>query len=48
MLQNYLWFIYAIACAVLWGIQYATIEQLLKVIPIHLVMLVYLMASTLV
>jgi drug/metabolite transporter (DMT)-like permease len=48
MLQNYLWFFYALASAVLWGIQYATIEQLLKVIPAHIVTLVYLTASALV
>jgi drug/metabolite transporter (DMT)-like permease len=48
MLQNYLWFIYAISAAVLWGLQYATIEQLLKVIPAPLITLVYLTASALV
>ncbi len=38
---NYLWFIYALGAAVLWGLQYATIEQLSKTIPTPLLTLAY-------
>lgn len=39
MLQNYLWFIYALGAAIVWGIQYATIEQLTKLLPVPLLTL---------
>lgn len=32
-MQQHLWFFYALGAAVLWGLQYATVEQLLKTIP---------------
>jgi drug/metabolite transporter (DMT)-like permease len=39
MLQNYLWFVYALGAAVVWGIQYATVEQLAKLLPVPLLTL---------
>ena len=47
MHTNYLWFIYALGAAVLWGLQYATIEQLLKTIPSPLLTLSYTVALAL-
>lgn len=47
MLANYLWFIYALGAAVLWGLQYATIEQLSKTIPTPLLTLAYTVALAL-
>lgn len=44
MLQDYLWFIYALGAAILWGLQYATIEQLLVTIPAPLITLAYTVA----
>lgn len=41
MLQNYLWVIYALGASILWGVQYATIEQLSKSIPVPLITLGY-------
>ncbi|MBD1848145.1 DMT family transporter [Cyanobacteria bacterium FACHB-63] len=48
MLQDYLWFGYALGAAILWGIQYATLEQLIKIVPIPLVTLVYTAMLTLI
>jgi drug/metabolite transporter (DMT)-like permease len=48
MFQNYLWFIYALGAAILWGIQYATLEQLTKTVPIPLLTLGYTAMLTLV
>jgi drug/metabolite transporter (DMT)-like permease len=48
MFDNYLWFMYALGAAILWGLQYATIEQLLKTIPTPLLTLVYTVALALV
>lgn len=48
MLQEYLWFFYALGAAVLWGIQYATIEQLTKTVPTPLLTLTYTAMLTLV
>jgi drug/metabolite transporter (DMT)-like permease len=42
MLQQYLWFIYALTAAVLWGIHYATAGELSKSIPSSLISLAYL------
>jgi drug/metabolite transporter (DMT)-like permease len=39
MFQNYLWFFYALGAAIVWGIQYATIEQLAKLLPVPLLTL---------
>jgi drug/metabolite transporter (DMT)-like permease len=47
MLQNYLWFFYALGAAILWGIQYATIEQLIKTVPTPLLTVVYTAMLTL-
>lgn len=47
MPANYLWFIYALGAAILWGLQYATIEQLLKTIPTPLLTLAYTVALAL-
>jgi drug/metabolite transporter (DMT)-like permease len=33
MVQKYLWLIYASGAAILWGLQYATSEQVLKTVP---------------
>jgi len=44
MPTNYLWFIYALGAAILWGLQYATIEQLSKTIPTPLLTLAYTVA----
>ena len=41
MLADRLWFIYALGAAILWGLQYATIEQLSKTIPTPLLTLAY-------
>lgn len=45
MPQNYLWFIYALGAAILWGLQYATVEQLLKTMPTSLLTLSYTVAN---
>ncbi|MBV9385562.1 MAG: EamA family transporter [Chroococcidiopsidaceae cyanobacterium CP_BM_ER_R8_30] len=47
MLANNLWFIYALGAAILWGLQYATIEQLSKTIPTPLLTLAYTIALAL-
>ena len=47
MPANYYWFIYASGAAILWGLQYATIEQLLKTIPTPLLTLTYTVALAL-
>lgn len=44
MLQDSLWFIYALGAAILWGLQYATIGQLSKTIPTPLLTLTYTIA----
>jgi len=44
MTADYLWFIYALGAAILWGLQYATIEQLSKTIPTPLLTLAYTVA----
>jgi drug/metabolite transporter (DMT)-like permease len=48
MFQNHLWFFYALGAAILWGIQYATLGQLTKTVPIPLLTLSYTAALTLV
>jgi len=47
MPTDYLWFIYALGAAILWGLQYATIEQLSKTIPAPLLTLAYTVALAL-
>lgn len=47
MLADRLWFIYALGAAILWGLQYATIEQLSKTIPTPLLTLAYTIALAL-
>lgn len=42
MLEKYLWFIYSLTAAVLWGIHYATAGQLSKTMPASLISLGYL------
>uniref|UniRef100_B8HTQ8 EamA domain-containing protein n=1 Tax=Cyanothece sp. (strain PCC 7425 / ATCC 29141) TaxID=395961 RepID=B8HTQ8_CYAP4 len=41
MLHPYLWFIYALGAALLWGLQYAVLGQLLKTIPPLLLVVLY-------
>jgi drug/metabolite transporter (DMT)-like permease len=45
MLQKYLWLIYALGAAVMWGLQYATSEQLLKTIPTTFLTVTYTVAQ---
>lgn len=42
MLQNYLWFIYSLTAAMLWGVHYATAGHLSKTIPPSLISVAYL------
>lgn len=39
VLQDYLWFVYALGAAIIWGIQYATVEQLAKMLSVPLLTL---------
>ncbi len=42
MLQDYLWFIYALTAAILWGIHYATAGELAKTMSPFLITVAYL------
>jgi drug/metabolite transporter (DMT)-like permease len=47
MVQKYLWLIYALGAAVMWGLQYATSEQLLKTVPTTLLTIGYTVSQAL-
>ncbi|PSB03800.1 EamA family transporter [Merismopedia glauca] len=47
MLQKYLWLVYALGAAIMWGLQYATSEQLLKTVPTTLLTVAYTVAQAL-
>jgi drug/metabolite transporter (DMT)-like permease len=42
MLQDYLWFIYALIAAMLWGMHYATAGELSKTLPPFFISMAYL------
>jgi drug/metabolite transporter (DMT)-like permease len=40
-MKEHLWFFFSLGAAILWGLQYATTEQLLKTVPVPLFTLAY-------